>query len=170
MQQFPTILAGDRISASLLMSMEPQSIVKSADESRTSTAAVSNDTEFFFACEANALYLLEGYLKYSGATAGDINIDWTAPAGSTGEWFAIGIANDTAATANGYLVQMATQDIEAQRSFGTITGVNYGLSLNGTLRTSSTAGTYQMQWAQLTSNATATIIAADSWMKLTRVA
>jgi hypothetical protein len=40
----------------------------------------------------------------------------------------------------------------------------------GSIITSSTAGFVTLQWAQNTSNATALLVLAGSWMKLTRVA
>jgi hypothetical protein len=42
--------------------------------------------------------------------------------------------------------------------------------INGTLRTSSTAGTFAMTWAQSSSSATATTVYTDSWLSVQRTA
>lgn len=187
--QYPTILAGDRITASLLTSMETVTVVKSADETRTNTNVASNDTELFFAVEANAIYVWEGFMKYAGfATAGggasgDFQVDFTAPVGSTGEWGGFGVGTTVIGSTNvaalqidtvnsqGYMLRVESNDVEQARTFGSLgTGTPQNVLMNGTLRTGSTAGTFQFQWAQGTVNATATTLFTDSWMKLTRVA
>lgn len=169
MQQYPTILAGDRITASLLTSTLPISVIKSADETRISTVTPTNDSEIFLAVEANAIYRVVGFFKYNSDATADFRITWTGPAGATFEYVAVAI--DTATTTVNGTVQMATNTIATSRPYGGAgTASNVGMDISGTLRVGSTAGTLQLQWAQGTSQAITTTLKADSWITLERVA
>jgi hypothetical protein len=144
---------------------------KTTDTARTSTATTAADPQLLFTVRAGAVYLLDGWIKYTADPAADINVDWDIPAGSLGEWTGAGASIDTAAAANGYSVQLAANDVESARSFGGAgTGSNLTLDIKGTLRVGATAGTYQLLWAQRVSNAAATTVYADSWLRLHRVA
>lgn len=184
-EAYPTLLAGQRITASLLSSMQPQVARKTADTARSSTTTATADPHLQFEVVANAVYIMDGWIKYDGPTAADINIDWSAPSGSLGEWVAYGVGNSpvigsSAAPAlqtdtqdaRGYMIRVETNDITSARSFGTLgTGITpITLAIMSTLRVGSTAGTYSMDWAQFASNATACTIYTDSWLRLQRIA
>jgi hypothetical protein len=160
------IVAGSRITAALLQSVAPMGVIKGADESVTSSTTLQNDNELFVPVIANATYLFDCYLDFEGGTAGasDIQWQWTIGAGT-----------------------LRYQAIYAQASsgLGLIAGVTYagsanvaagtngagslrGLSMNGTLVTSG-ASSLQLQWAQNTSSATATIVHAQSYLSLWRI-
>lgn len=144
---------------------------KTTDTARTSTATTTGDPQLLFTVRAGAVYLLDGWIKYTADPAADINIDWSIPAGALGEWTGAGASIDTTASANGYSVQLAANDVESARSFGGAgTTANLTLDIKGTLRVGDTAGTYQLLWAQRVSNAAATTVYADSWLRLHRVA
>lgn len=187
-EAYPTFLAGQRITATLLSSAQPMVARKTSDTARTASTTLTADPHLTFDVAANAVYIMDGWVKYDSPTAADINIDWTIPSGALGEWTAIGLGHspvigstnapalqtDTQ-DARGYLIRLETNDISQPRSYGGL-GVSGGgitpmtFHLKSTLRTSSTAGTYAMEWAQLVSNATATTVYTDSWLRLTRVA
>ncbi|WP_406418453.1 hypothetical protein [Streptomyces sp. NBC_01614] len=144
---------------------------KTGDTARTSTIAQAADPHLSFAVQANAAYLMDGWIKYDADAAGDISLDWTVPAGSLGEWTGSGASIDTTGAANGYSVQLAATDIDALRSFGGAgAGANLTIDIKGTLRVAATAGTYALTWAQRVSSGTATTVYTDSWLRLHRVA
>jgi hypothetical protein len=158
--------------------------IKASDTARSSTTTTAADPELQFSVLANAVYVMDGWLKVSGDATGDINLDWSPPTGSTGEWMGHGpgnnvisatggpgvLAADTAET-RGYMVRLESNDIAAARSFGLITSTDLlTIVLNGTLRVGSSDGTYSLDWAQVSSVATATTIYADSWIRLQRIA
>lgn len=167
-ERYPTILAGQRITASLLSSMQPQVVIKLADESRASTTTMANDSELSLSVEANATYALTSYIVYSqnlaaGASAG-IAIGWSGPTSATLRWTSGGTSGPTATT---------TQDVTAQpigstRSLPANLSTFMAAMVFGKLVTSSTAGTLYLQWAQVASDATPTIVRSDSWMQLRR--
>jgi hypothetical protein len=144
---------------------------KTGDTARTSTTTQAADPHLAFPVQANAVYLLDGWLKYDADAAADITLDWTIPAGALGEWTGSGASIDTAGAANGYSVQLAATDIDAARSFGGAgAGATLTIDIKGTLRVAATAGTYSLTWAQRVSSATATTVYTDSWLRLHRVA
>ena len=144
---------------------------KTSDLARGTTATPAADPQLTFTVRAGAVYLLDGWIKYSADVAADINLDWAIPTGALGEWTGTGASIDTAGSANGYQVQLAANDVESARSFGGAgTGANLTIDIKGTLRVGDTAGTYQLLWSQRVSNAAATTVYADSWLRLHRVA
>lgn len=186
-EAYPALLAGQRITASLLSSMQPMTARKTADTSRAATTVTTADPHLQFTVAANAVYTWWGWLKYDGPIAGDINIDFTTPAGALGEWMghAVGIgrvigATDVASPAftadtvgtTGYMLRMETNDVASARGFGTLGtgGTPLTMNMKGTLRVASASGTFSMDWAQRISDATSTTIYTDSWITMSRIA
>jgi hypothetical protein len=184
-EAYPTFLGGQRITAALLRSAQEQVARKTSDTSRSATTVTAADPHLQFEVVANAVYVCEGWIKYDSPTAADLNLDWSGPAGALGEWTAIGAGHSPVIGANnvpalitdtpdarGYLMRLETNDVFAARSYGGlgIGGVPITAHIKATLRVASTAGTYSMDWAQLVSNAGATTLYTDSWLRLLRVA
>ena len=186
-EAYPTPLAGQRITASLLRSMQLQTARKTADTPRSATTTATADPHLQFEVEANAVYAWWGWLKYDAPAAGDINIDFSVPSGALGEWSALGVgigrvvgATDAATpvvqadtqASTGYMVRVETTDVAAARAFGGLgtAGTPLSVDLKGTLRMGSTAGTFSLDWAQRVSDATATTVYTDSWIVMLRIA
>jgi len=184
-EAYPTFLAGQRITASLLSSGQPMVARKTADTSRAAVTAATADPHLQFQILANAVYIMDGWLKFDGPAAADINLDWSGPSGILGEWVAYagghspmitfsntGVAQLDTQGARGYPMRTETNDITSARSYGTLgTGLTpLTMSIYGTIRNGSTAGTYSMDWAQLISDAGNTTIYTDSWLRLQRIA
>lgn len=182
-ESYPTFLAGQRITAGLLSSAQSLVVRKTADTARSATTTTTADPHLQLTVEANAVYVWDGWIKYDADAAGDLNLDFTAPSGALGEWVGLGAGNpvtgasatptlriDTAG-ASGYLIRTETTDVAAARSFGGLgAGTTLTVQLNGTLRVSTTAGTFSLDWAQAASVATATTLFTDSWFRFQRVA
>ena len=182
-EQYPTFLAGQRLTASLLTSSQPMTARKTSDTSRASTTTTTADPELTFELVANGVYIWDGWLKYTGIAAGDINIDFTIPTGALGEYTAFGagrgvisatgtpgVLQANTADTNGYMIRTESNDISQARSFGAIAGTDFSLLMSGIVRVSTTAGTFALEWAQAVSDATATVVYTDSWMRLQRIA
>jgi hypothetical protein len=165
---YPTISPGTTITAGLLTSMLPLAVQKPSDEPRASTTTMTNDGDLLLPVEANAVYELTAYIVYSqnlaaSSTTG-ITIGWSAPSGATLTWTSGGTSGPT---------QTTTQDVTAQpisltRQLPSNLGTNMAAMPFGTLTVSSTAGNFALQWAQVASNGTATIVKAGSWLHLRR--
>jgi hypothetical protein len=184
-EAYPTYLAGQRITAALARSSQEQVARKTSDTARSAVTTTSADPHLQFEVVANAVYRWHGWVKYDGPTAADLSLDFSAPSGSLGEWAAIGIGHSPVigATAGGviqtdtpdargYLTRFETNDVTSARSYGTLGtgGTPVTTWLYGMLRTSTTPGTFSLDWAQLSSNATAVTLYTDSWLSLLRIA
>lgn len=169
MSQFPQIFAGDLLDADLLMSMLPLEARKSASLSRASNTTVTADPDLQLQVAANAEYRIEFYLRISGDPAADMDIKFTVPSGASGSY-----------TVTGRLAGASVADSDARTSTRIAFGVETQFSTPSTASaqanhgagrlTTTNAGTFSVDWAQTVSNATGTVMEADSWISLRRIA
>jgi hypothetical protein len=170
-ESYPTLAAGQRLTAELLRSMLPQTVRKTADDSRSATTTFADDTHLTFAVEANAVYVMDGWIKYFADPTPDIKIQFTTPTGTLGEWAWLMPGSGTAATGTvGYSIRTETNDVGGSRTgYGTSDSTMF-TPISGLWRVGSTAGSITLQWAQNTSNAIATVMYTDSWLRFLRIA
>lgn len=142
---------------------------KTADESVTSSITLQDDDHLTFAIAANEVWQAEFILAVDGAAAGDLRVSLGVPAGATYRRFDLGPAPGVAdAETSSVAIGSRTTGVA---SFGTASATDTGtvrvvfLVVNG-----ATAGTIVLQWAQLTSSATATTLRQHSHMMARRVA
>lgn len=170
-ERYPTFLAGQTMTAALMVASQPIVARKQADTSRASTTTTTADPELTFAVEANAVYVWDGWLKYFADPTPDMTIDFTVPTGALGEWSAFAAGQGTTtATVLGYSIRTDSSDVSQPRNIYGTSDADMTAIINGMLRVSSTAGTFSLDWAQGTSSATATVLYTDSWMRLQRIA
>ena len=140
------------------------SVVKPADETVTSSTTLQNDDDFVFALEANTEYVINGGVFATSTSAQpDVKIGFTVPSGATMDI--------------GYLAQGGnTRSAELLETSGGASGqidipanVNTIIQPFGSVVTGGTAGNLTFQWAQFSSNATATKIKQGSFMTVTEV-
>ena len=130
--------------------------VKASDESVTSSTTLQDDEHLFASVAANSVYEVTVALRGTANSSGDLKVQFAGPAGATGLF---GAGKDhscvTLGTPNGPIsLSTATPDT---------------VFFMGTLTVGGTAGTFKLQWAQNTSNATATTLQAGSYMVLRRI-
>lgn len=182
-EYYPQPAGGQRLTADLLRSMLPVFARKTSDTPRSATTAATADPHLQVEAVANAVYALDGWIKYDGDNAGDLKLQMTAPSGALGEWTSWGVGNNVVGSssvpalqlntqgATGYLIRTETVDINVSRNHGAL-GAGIGLTLlfQGTVRMSTTPGTVSLDWAQATSAVTATTLFTDSWLRAQRLA
>ncbi|MFI1889809.1 hypothetical protein [Streptomyces jumonjinensis] len=183
-ESYPDLPAGRRITGSLLRAMLPLTARKTADTSRAATTTAAPDPHLYFDVAAGGVYTLSGWISYDGPAAADLTLDFSAPAGSQGEWTGWGpgvatvvgastvpvLTTDTSSP-RGYMTRMEPTDVTAARTFGCINvGTPLTVTIWGTLRVGPVGGTYSLDWAQVTSDAGAVTLYADSWLSLRRIA
>ena len=165
----PTWVTGQVLTASDVNTwFVPKGAVKTAIESVTSSTALQNDDDLFLSVDANAQYFVSCMVYCDGASTGDIKINFTGPASAT----FTGVVNGLALTgASGTDDQVASIELASAKSFGLAggAGVPRPLQVTGTLITAGTAGTFRLQWAQDTSDATATRVLPNSHLVLHRI-
>lgn len=170
-ESYPIPLAGQRITASLLRSMMPQTVRKTADDSRAATTTLADDTHLVFTPDINGVYVMWGWIKYFASTTPDIKMQFTVPTGCLGEWAWIMPGQTTAAgSVNGYSVRTESNDVGAVRTGYGTSDTQQNTPVSGIFRMSSTPGTIALQWAQNVSDATATVLYTDSWLTFQRIA
>jgi hypothetical protein len=144
----------------------PMAAVKPADTARASTTTVTNDPDMVLALGANSTYAIYGVLFYTGANAaGHLRFTFTVPGGATGAYF----NGHVDSTSGVYAVQNAnawTDLITSAESLGT--GVLMAATVMGVINLTG-SGNLQLQWAQGTSNATATTVKANSFWTAQRI-
>lgn len=142
---------------------------KTTDESLTSSTTLQNDDTLVVPVEAYAVYEFTALVAYTGNTTGDIKIGFTFPSGSC-YWAGKGPSEAD----SGYGAVGASRH---SASFGDLTGTAtpYAASttplavlITGVLATDIASGNLQLQWAQNTSNATATVVKAGSFLRAQR--
>jgi hypothetical protein len=138
---------------------------KTANETVTSSTTLQNDDALTVTLDANSIYRVYMVLLMAGVTAGEIKTSWTAPAGATGFKNCMGPGSDST----------SRDGVAATMRYGThtfTTAVNYGLNdaanfvhaVEQGIVTTTTGGTFVLQWAQQASSATASTIAAGSFL------
>lgn len=170
-EAYPTLLAGQRLTAALLRSMLPQTVRKTSDESRSSTTTYVDDSHLVFPAEAFAVYTMVGWFKYFADPTPDIKVNISVPTGCLGEWGWNMPGSNTLATGTvGYAIRTETIDVNGGRTgYGTSDSIHY-TPMGGLFRMGATAGNIALQWAQNTASATATTVYTDSWLQFQRIA
>jgi hypothetical protein len=142
---------------------------KISSESVTSSTVLQDDDVLTVTVAASSVYELSGVLFYDGASgAADLKFSWVGPAGATMEWSSVCLS--AAAVDTGDIEAIAYATIGAVGTAGTLgAGTNLAVLLDGLLTVAGTAGTFKLQWAQNTSNGTATRVLLKSYIVLRRI-
>ncbi|PVC80594.1 hypothetical protein DBP19_36260 [Streptomyces sp. CS090A] len=143
-----------------------RTVDKPADESVTSSTALQDDDHLTLSVTGGGRYAIDACLVASGDPAGDLLLTIAAPSGSTGHWapggITLGVSDGTGS------LRLTRYDPGTAIGVG-ITAAGLIVTPVGTI-TAGTSGAITVQWAQNTANATATVLRAGSWLRLTRVA
>lgn len=173
MSQYPTILAGQRITSSLLNSMLWVEVWKTANTDRQSTTTFADDPDLTVTLDANATYRVEMFLHFAALDVARFKTSWTVPSGATGNRSAVGPDQGTilSGTSSGGQGRWGVHAFTTSCTYGTRdSATNQCFAQEEATVVTSSAGTLALQWAQATSNATATRLAAGSYMRVRRIA
>jgi hypothetical protein len=135
------------------------------------TTAVQNDPVLLAAVVANATYIFELQMYIDSSTAADARINFTFPAGSSGDYTnmsqhaswsgsGVGTINPT------YYSALGGSDLQVGSA---ASGVPIATYIRGHIQTAGTAGTFQVKYAQTTATVVNTIRKAGSSLLLRRV-
>jgi hypothetical protein len=173
MAQYPTIPAGTRITSGLLMSMLPQTMWKTVNTDRAAATTFADDPDLTVALEANATYHVCFYLHYAALDLARFKTMWTIPSGASGLRSAIGPDQGVSlsGTSAGGTGRWGVHAVTTSVTYGTRdSATNQCAAIEEGVVTTTSAGTLALQWAQVTSNATATRLGAGSSLHLRRLA
>lgn len=137
----------------------PLAAYKTSDQNIASSTTLTNDTVLFVPVAANSFYWFQSVLHYKGGASGasDLKWQWTVPAGAT-----LRYAANYLSTA--FTVQVGAEQVAASPNGAGTNGTSnvFTVQMSGHLAVGSTAGNLQLQWAQNTSNGTATTVGTGS--------
>lgn len=146
-------------------------VMKTADQSVTSSTVLVNDTHLLYTIPVVGSYVFDVYLYVVSAAnaAGHLNVGFTFP---TGTCYA-GAQGLTTALASGSsgTAQIAGGPITSGTAFVSLGASTTSISvqIHGRLVATAT-GTLRLQWAQAVSNASATTLKTGSHMRVRQVA
>lgn len=139
---------------------------------KTGSQSVSNstlvaDTELLVPVEANAIYTVKVILLYTAVTAADLKVLFRLPASASftgmGKCLVVGAVSQTE-------LQALPYGGNSSESWGGLGAGNSAFGqVDGMLITAGTPGNFATEWAQVTTNATATQVQGNSHMELRRV-
>lgn len=134
-------------------------VFKSADETITNDATLSDDGELLFAVESNSHYAYQMFLQFHSAATPDLQYRFTVPTGTVGftnegQWNAQNEANTNPIT--------QTYTITTDNTDEMIMQVGY-------IDTSGTSGNVILQWAQAISDAGATTLYKGSYIMYKKI-
>lgn len=142
-------------------------VVKSADESVTSSATLQDDNHLLLAIGASESWFVEFFAMVTPG-AGDIRVSVTAPASAAGSFTVV--YRDV----GGGLASVFTEDfgiaLSAQDLGLLTTQPGHAFLMTAWVANSTNAGNITFQWAQGSSNGAATTVKAGSFMRCLRVA
>jgi hypothetical protein len=147
-----------------LLSRGVQIVRKSSDQSVTNSTTLVNDTALAIPLGTNDFVEFTAYIiMTSAATQPDIKYTFTAPAGATIHWLS-NFEEGSSITNNPIITVSGTT------TSGNLTTANAldVIQVWGTIQTVGTGGSLQFQWAQNNTNATATVVKTNSYLKATR--
>ena len=153
----------------------PSIVYKASSTDRASTTTLTNDPDLTGTFLANVTYLVELHM-YVGAGAGLMTTAWSVPSGSTGIKGALGAASSATEVtagnnnADGILMRGGAHNFATTVTYGRRnTNTNLVYVIETGIVTTTTAGTFALQWAQSTSSATNTRMGLGSWARFTRL-
>ncbi|MEV7895330.1 hypothetical protein [Streptomyces cyaneofuscatus] len=143
-----------------------RTVDKAADEQVVSSIVLQDDDHLTLPVSAGGRYAIDACLIASGDPAGDLLLTLAAPLGSTGHWAPGGI---TLGVSDGTGSLRLTRYDPGQSIGVGVTAAGIIVTPLGTI-TAGANGSITVQWAQNVATATATVLRAGSWLRLTRVA
>lgn len=160
----------DPAGADPLVAYQPLAVataVKKADQSVTSNATPADDDTLTLAVERHSYYGIECYLGiYYLSEPGGIQLQFSSPSGATVNvgWTLANAAllGGTSTSAIHELAAIAATTVDGAAPA-------YARCI-GFLTTDEAAGALTLQWAQNSSNGTATTLLAGSWLQLRKLA
>jgi hypothetical protein len=162
------VTAGTVATKALFDDRQELSVVKTANQSVTSSTVNVADLHLTLPVAANATYHVSVVVIVSGAQAGDWKQQWTFPAGATGQRFTHG-PDTTTTTVRATKIQTRSASISTSLGYGTDGTENSLIREEILLFTAGTAGSFALTWSQLAANATPTTVREGSLMTAQRV-
>lgn len=172
--QFPAVLTG-KVSSATLAAMIPTTYRKDTATSRLSTAAVSADPFFSGIAlgvgvwEINAILFTAMTTTAANAAVAGFRCNWGFSGTASGLRAVLGIAADASITTASFAqMRCLGSALGTEQTYGVIHTFNQPVR-EDLVMTVTSAGNLALQWAQVTSNANATILMPGSFVKIRQI-
>ncbi len=148
--------------------LQPRIVIKSADESVTTSTTLQDDDELFMSVSAGRTYEFELLLNFDTDSNADpgIKLTFVAPTGSTGFFYVKDF--DVLFTNLSTHILLQSIALGDTLSGDQLDVVDSAILIKGTVKTGNDAGNLQLQWCQDSSDGDATIVKENSSLKVTR--
>jgi len=168
---WPGYTGGQRLTAAALQAGQHMIVTKTANTDRASTTTLADDPDLTFTVAAGAVYAIEFFLHYACTTAAGFKTAWDVPSGASGNKGVQGPGSSaTDGSANNISMRSGVHGFSTTVAYGSRNSANNQcLAYEEALITTSVAGVIAIQWAQNSSNATASRVGAGSWARCLRV-
>ena len=143
---------------------------KTSDQSVTSSTAFVSDTALQLPVAANEVWLFRFILRWEAASAGDIQIAWSLPAGSQVDAGASMPGDAIFSYQSAWWRAIVTTDSAPLVFGGAGAGQVTMQFIDGVYTGAGTAGTLILRWTQGTSSATATKVLTNSTLWAVKLA
>ena len=151
------------VMGSLIGASAIQLVRKTVDEGVANSTTLQDDDELKGQLAANEIVAFQAYLHVTGVAAADIKIAFTVPTGATMWWAPFGtVMIDDSGTINGTSVVTGSG---SSVSFDTNSRL---INIAGYVANGANAGNLQLQFAQVSSNASASSIKIGSSLVMFR--
>lgn len=172
MAVYPPMIAGQTMTADLFTAYQDDWVFKQVTTTRASTTTFADDPELQYPLVGGATYRIDLLLHVASNTAAQVKTNWNIPTGASGLKECWGA--DAATTLNGTAGGTPRSGVHQLTNSVAYGDRNNGATLQhliteGAVLTTLGAGTFALQWAQNASNATGTIMAIGSYMKIRRL-
>lgn len=174
MTYYPVWQQGGRVTAGLLLKGQTQVVYKQQNTYRV-TDVFQIDPELQMELEANATYWVEFYIRSAAiASSRAMRTQWATPTGSTGLKEAQGADQGVTldSTTGGGTPRMGVHQFATTVGYGS-RGLNNTLQASyierGAITTGGGPGTLGLVWAQITTDASDTLVAAGSMLTVRRI-
>lgn len=155
-----------------IVCIDQKFVRKTIDESIPSNTTLQDDDALLFAIAASEVWQFEFVVHASSASdTPDIkfSVTFTGAAGATGTWGHQGIQSTATTTPSVVAVSRYVFDASSPSVGGVIAAADTPNRIVGVVVNSTTAGNIILQWAQNSSNATATTVKTGSYLLACRI-
>nr|WP_157554045.1 hypothetical protein [Herbidospora sakaeratensis] len=145
-------------------------VVKPSDESVSSSTTLQNDDHLILSLPTNSTFIMDAMIIYLSPGNADFKGAWSGPSGATLQWFTD--AGSSAETVGVHAVNRIVYQISETTSI-LAPGLDPFLMCykpKGILTTGGSNGNLTFRWAQATSQASAAVAKAGSWIRLHKIA